>query len=49
MTKTQSANLRVPPELAAKLKQLANDDGRSFNSYVVRALEAHVKSQEGKK
>lgn len=49
MTKTSNPNTRIPHELAEKLRKLANDDGRSFNSYVVRALEAHVKSQEGKK
>jgi predicted DNA-binding protein len=33
-----STTIRLTPDLLKKLKRLAEEDGRSFNNYVVRLL-----------
>jgi hypothetical protein len=40
--KTVNLNLRLPPELAAQVKQAAHEEGRSINSEILWALRAYL-------
>jgi hypothetical protein len=46
MARIAYINLRVRPALKAKLEKLANQDRRSFSSYVKMVLEDHVKARQ---
>jgi hypothetical protein len=35
-------SIRLKSDLRAALKQLADDDGRSLNNYIVNVLRSHV-------
>lgn len=42
------AELRLPPDLHNRLRELAALDGRSLHSYILRVLRAHAASQGGR-
>jgi hypothetical protein len=44
MARTAQMNLRVRPDLKAKLEKLAKEDRRTLSAYVEKLLEDHVKS-----
>jgi len=46
MARSAYMNFRVRPALKAKLEKLANEDRRSFSSYVKMVLEDHVKARQ---
>lgn len=37
-------NITIPKELKAQLEELAKNDNRSFNNYVITVLKEHVDS-----
>lgn len=37
-------NITIEKELKSQLEELANQDGRSFNNYVINILKKHVKT-----
>ena len=40
--KTVNLNVRLPPELAAQVKQAAHEEGRSINSEILWALRDYL-------
>ncbi len=46
MDELQPTSIRLSPELKARLKQFAQEDRRSLNSYVVLVLERHVAERD---
>jgi predicted transcriptional regulator len=46
MTKTDALSFRVPAELKADLRKLADADRRSLGQYVQIALEEHVAARK---
>jgi hypothetical protein len=40
--KTVNLNVRLPPDLAAQVKQAAHEEGRSINSEILWALRAYL-------
>lgn len=43
-----TCSLRITEAQAEQLKALAEADGRSFNNYLTRVLEEHLRSQKGR-
>lgn len=41
-------NITISKELKAELEQLAKEDNRSFNNYIVTILKEHVSKIKGK-
>ncbi|WP_165786764.1 toxin-antitoxin system HicB family antitoxin [Heyndrickxia camelliae] len=48
MSEFMRFSLRIPSDLHNELKQLADEDMRSLNTYIVKALEKHVAEEQGK-
>ena len=46
--KTVNINVRFPPELAAQLKQVAREEGRSINSEILWALRDYFARRQRK-
>lgn len=39
-------NITIPKELKSKIEQLAKEDNRSFNNYVITVLKEHVDNKK---
>ena len=44
--KTIPVCIRMPEEMKERLSQLAEQDGRTLNGYVVRVITSHLKDME---
>lgn len=44
MTKTDRLQIRISPELKAKLQELADADGRSVSNYVEQLIKKAIES-----
>ena len=44
MARSAQVNLRVRPDLKAKLEKLAKEDRRTLSAYIEKLLEDHVKA-----
>jgi hypothetical protein len=47
--KTVNINLRLPPELAAQVKQASQEEGRSINSEILWALRDYLARRQRKR
>lgn len=46
--KTIPVCIRMPEEMKERLSQLAEQDGRTLNGYVVRVITSHLKGLDGR-
>jgi predicted DNA-binding protein len=49
MVRNAQLNLRIKPELKAKLEKLAKQDRRTLSAYVEKVLDEHVESTFSRK